>query len=369
MTGIETLINAVRRESSRPERRRGRNFQFVRSAKLAPSSSQLPVHSARAPFHDRVVVVVVVVVVLSSSPSAAVVVVMPPKKQKRAPRRRAPGGGTIAALLATLDVPADALAAANTLEEEFNVIKRAFHVAAKTHHPDKGGDEAAFRDVRAAFDVLKQKFTDASGGSFSYKTARGSKASTAKEWKDASATADDTHRPSYDFYAAAAEADMPLYRAELAKRCDETRRRTRVRIIFRTAVDVVASPSPRLTPVHPSSLLLVRPSRAARRVAVTGASATRTTARTATTASSKTRSRSRRVTSESACWTRRAAGAFYTPVPIRPRSRGERHSLRTFFSFHPTASHAPPLARRASLLENALVRRALPSVRLLSSTR
>ena len=122
---------------------------------------------------------------------------------------------------------------------------------------------------------------------------------------------------------------MPLYRAELAKRCDETRRRTRVRIIFRTAVDVVASPSPRLTPVHPSSLLLVRPSRAARRVAVTGASATRTTARTATTASSKTRSRSRRVTSESACWTRRAAGAFYTPVPIRPRSRGERHSLRT----------------------------------------
>ncbi|EEH51350.1 uncharacterized protein MICPUCDRAFT_43547 [Micromonas pusilla CCMP1545] len=142
---------------------------------------------------------------------------MPPKKQKRAPRRRAPGGGTIAALLATLDVPADALAAANTLEEEFNVIKRAFHVAAKTHHPDKGGDEAAFRDVRAAFDVLKQKFTDASGGSFSYKTARGSKASTAKEWKDASATADDTHRPSYDFYAAAAEADMPLYRAELAK--------------------------------------------------------------------------------------------------------------------------------------------------------
>ena len=267
MTGIETLINAVRRESSRPERRRGRNFQFVRSAKLAPSSSQLPVHSARAPFHDRVVVVVVVVVVLSSSPSAAVVVVMPPKKQKRAPRRRAPGGGTIAALLATLDVPADALAAANTLEEEFNVIKRAFHVAAKTHHPDKGGDEAAFRDVRAAFDVLKQKFTDASGGSFSYKTARGSKASTAKEWKDASATADDTHRPSYDFYAAAAEADMPLYRAELAKRCDETRRRTRVRIIFRTAVDVVASPSPRLTP-GPSFFPPPRPSlprRASRR--------------------------------------------------------------------------------------------------------
>ena len=35
-----------------------------------------------------------------------------------------------------------------------------------------------------------------------------------------------------------------------------------------------------------------------------------------------------------------ASGAFYTLVPIRPRSRGERHSLRTL----PGASLRPSLA-------------------------
>ena len=41
-----------------------------------------------------------------------------------------------------------------------------------------------------------------------------------------------------------------------------------------------------------------------------------------------------------------AARAFYTLVPIRPRPRGERRSLRTFAS--PAISPSPPRARRAS---------------------
>ena len=39
----------------------------------------------------------------------------------------------------------------------WNEIKRSYRTLAKTHHPDVGGDPAAFRRIQAAFEILEDK--------------------------------------------------------------------------------------------------------------------------------------------------------------------------------------------------------------------
>ena len=54
-----------------------------------------------------------------------------------------------------LDPAAEPFAGCANLEDEFKRIKRGFFRAAKTAHPDKGGSAEAFRELRAAFQALK----------------------------------------------------------------------------------------------------------------------------------------------------------------------------------------------------------------------
>ena len=54
-----------------------------------------------------------------------------------------------------LDPAAEPFAGCANLEDEFKRIKQGFFRAAKTAHPDKGGSAEAFRELRAAFQALK----------------------------------------------------------------------------------------------------------------------------------------------------------------------------------------------------------------------
>lgn len=46
-----------------------------------------------------------------------------------------------------------------TKESTWDQIKKAFRQLAMQHHPDKGGDPTAFREVRAAFEVLESVYS------------------------------------------------------------------------------------------------------------------------------------------------------------------------------------------------------------------
>ena len=68
-------------------------------------------------------------------------------------------GATIAKCLASFDVDsASAFAACGNIEDEFKVIKKAYHRKILVAHPDKGGDAATFREVNASFEVLRGYF-------------------------------------------------------------------------------------------------------------------------------------------------------------------------------------------------------------------
>ena len=126
----------------------------------------------------------------------------------------APGGSTVAGCLKQVGVTdAAALDACDNLEEEFKVIKKSYFKKILREHPDKGGDEEVFKKTQAAFEVLREMFEGQSVGSF----ASSAGDSTADVFEQATRAYAHTDRPSWEFYAAAAEETMPSYRVELAK--------------------------------------------------------------------------------------------------------------------------------------------------------
>ena len=143
---------------------------------------------------------------------------MPPKKKKAGGQKRAPRGDTVRGCLMTLgiDDPAGAFEGAENLEDEFKVIKKAWHKMCLATHPDKGGSEEEFRAVQAAFDVLKDKKTSGTIGTFASSSAQSSSTSTA--FKHASDAAAKAHYPPAGYYEDMREnINVPVYRVELAK--------------------------------------------------------------------------------------------------------------------------------------------------------
>ena len=143
---------------------------------------------------------------------------MPPKKKKAGGQKRAPRGDTVRGCLMTLgiDDPAGAFEGAENLEDEFKVIKKAWHKMCLATHPDKGGSEEEFRAVQAAFDVLKDKKTSGTIGTFASSSAQSSSTSTA--FKHASDAAAKAHYPPAGYYEEMREnINVPVYRVELAK--------------------------------------------------------------------------------------------------------------------------------------------------------
>ena len=145
---------------------------------------------------------------------------MPPKKKKAGSggQKRAPRGDTVRGCLMTLgiDDPAGAFEGAENLEDEFKVVKRAWHKMCLATHPDKGGSEEEFRAVQAAFDVLKDKKTSGTIGTFASSSTQSSSTSTA--FKHASDAAAKAHYPPAGYYEEMREnINVPVYRVELAK--------------------------------------------------------------------------------------------------------------------------------------------------------
>jgi len=118
---------------------------------------------------------------------------------------------TIRTCLAQVGLTTAALSSCTNLSEEWTKVKKAYFKKVLATHPDKGGDAAVFRTAQEAFEVLRSLFESSAVASFA---SSGDK-STESAYADATAAAMPT--PSWEFYAAAAQEPVPLYRVELAK--------------------------------------------------------------------------------------------------------------------------------------------------------
>ena len=124
---------------------------------------------------------------------------------------------TVKSCLELLEVNLDGCV---TLEDEFKVIKRAYHKKALVTHPDKGGSGEAFRLLNTAFESLKELFENKSILSFKNATDKPVDGFNERFGQN-------QQTKSWDYYYAAAEEPVPLYRVEIAKsnrsRCAQTK--------------------------------------------------------------------------------------------------------------------------------------------------
>ena len=130
---------------------------------------------------------------------------MPPRRATRNAT-----GASVASCLERLRVTAAALAPCESIALEFAAIKKCYFKCVLEHHPDKGGDEETFREVQAAFEVLRELVDTQAVETF--KTSAASKKSTAKLFssKKVDISKATAHTPSWEFYAEAADDDASV---------------------------------------------------------------------------------------------------------------------------------------------------------------
>mmetsp|Transcript_75911 Transcript_75911/g.143096 ORF Transcript_75911/g.143096 Transcript_75911/m.143096 type:complete len:465 (+) Transcript_75911:73-1467(+) len=122
-------------------------------------------------------------------------------------------GGTIKDCLDSIGMALAGLKSCGSLPEEWSLIKKAYFKKILTCHPDKGGDAAIFRDVQAAFEVLRKLFDDAAVESF----ADAQDQATADLYKGTKEDLKGMSTPSWEYYAEAAKEVTATYRVELAR--------------------------------------------------------------------------------------------------------------------------------------------------------
>lgn len=132
---------------------------------------------------------------------------------------------SISSALKTLGVEVAQFAECPSLVDEFKVLRRSYLRLALTTHPDKpGGDAEKFRAVQEAFECVRDVYDKRSIDSF----ADAAKADKKRKAGGGAGRKAGGPVPSWDFFAAAAEAEIPAYHLEAAKsgrskcqKCDE----------------------------------------------------------------------------------------------------------------------------------------------------
>jgi len=124
-------------------------------------------------------------------------------------------GATVRACLKAIGVQAEDLAGCENVEQQWSAVKKSYFKNILSSHPDKGGDPEVFKEVQSAFEVIREQYDSGKVQSFTADTFQDTSTSDAFEnqWEGFSGMP----RPSYDYYADAAEESMPTYKVEIAK--------------------------------------------------------------------------------------------------------------------------------------------------------
>ena len=111
-----------------------------------------------------------------------------------------------------IDDPEDEFAGANSISEEFKVVKKRYFKLVLREHPDKGGDVVKFRRGQTSFEVLRDMYEKGNISSFADDDMTAASGTYARAWRRSGGPT-----PSWEFYAEAAESPDPLYRVERAR--------------------------------------------------------------------------------------------------------------------------------------------------------
>lgn len=116
--------------------------------------------------------------------------------------------------MAAIGVPdaAAALSGCADIAEEFSILKKTYLRQVLITHPDKGGDAETFQATRKAFEVIRKLFESGSVASFANSAER----PTTSAYTTAGSTTG-AGVPSWEFYAAAADEQVPRHHVELAR--------------------------------------------------------------------------------------------------------------------------------------------------------
>ena len=142
------------------------------------------------------------------------------RERRRRQRARSPSEesnvdsdeNTISSHLKALGIRVSDLSSCDSLHDEFTMIKRSYFRKILVAHPDKGGDPQEFRTLNTSFEAIRNLFDKKAVRSFATNASEHVQYSQPSVGRTPS-----TSTPSWEFYSAAAEEDLPLYKVELAK--------------------------------------------------------------------------------------------------------------------------------------------------------
>jgi len=127
--------------------------------------------------------------------------------------RRQHGG--MASLLEAVGITSmDSFGHCGNLDEEWSVVKSCYRKECLRNHPDKGGSAEVFRDIQGAFETLRSTFEKRRIDSF---RVNETEFNVQEEYDFMYEDVWTYKAPSYDFYAAAEDIEVPKYKVELAR--------------------------------------------------------------------------------------------------------------------------------------------------------
>ena len=118
--------------------------------------------------------------------------------------------------LQTLTIEKESLVDCDSLNDEFKLIKKTYFALILQQHPDKGGDPETFRQTQVSFEVLRNLHQSGKVRDDTFVSYFSGAASVAADFETLFQQ-QSTEVPSYEYYAAAAEEEVPPYFVELAK--------------------------------------------------------------------------------------------------------------------------------------------------------